>query len=418
MNKLLVLVLAFGLCLWGVACPTDDDDTTGDDDTGDDDTGDDDTGDDDTGDDDVQYPDEDGDGYTSDVDCNDFNADVYPGAPQICDNVVDNDCDGYIDETETDVDNDGFDECDGDCDDANADIFPGAYDVLDGIDNDCDKEIDEDVIDCDAVPTSPISETIIQGAKGYHGLALDEFGYIVGSDGSTLIRSDYAGKWSVFVPNIGACQQMTYMPDGDLAVVRDNNTIQRVNPKGVQSLITSTNWVYGLIWGPDDMLYAAGGNQITRIDPITGVTEEVIQVNDAHTVVFNRDATKMYVGTVSGSNLFEVEMDEDLVPTGPPTLLASFGGYLDGLAVDACGYIFAADYSTSNLYRVSPEGQSAVFVDWQLTGYGHGMIWGNGIGGWREDALYVPLSYDGNKVKEVVTGIPSMTWGGTVLNGP
>ncbi|WP_277481372.1 malectin domain-containing carbohydrate-binding protein [Catalinimonas alkaloidigena] len=41
--------------------------------------------------------DADGDGFTNDVDCNDGNADIYPGAPEICDGV-DNNCNGVIDE--------------------------------------------------------------------------------------------------------------------------------------------------------------------------------------------------------------------------------------------------------------------------------------------------------------------------------
>ncbi len=46
-----------------------------------------------------------------------------------------------------DVDGDGVSPDDGDCDDRDADVFPGQIDTCDGVDSDCDGEIDEDAED-------------------------------------------------------------------------------------------------------------------------------------------------------------------------------------------------------------------------------------------------------------------------------
>lgn len=89
----------------------------------------------------------DGDGYsicgadgvngTTDDDCNDNNAAAFPGAAEVCDGV-DNDCDGSLGPGENDSDGDGFAACNGDCDDTNAQIYTGAPELCDGLDNDCD----------------------------------------------------------------------------------------------------------------------------------------------------------------------------------------------------------------------------------------------------------------------------------------
>ncbi len=84
--------------------------------------------------------DADGDGYTNETgDCDDDNAAVYPGADEIWYDGVDQNCDTKDD---YDQDEDGAGQSE-DCDDTDAAIFPDAEEVCDGIDNDCDGELDE-----------------------------------------------------------------------------------------------------------------------------------------------------------------------------------------------------------------------------------------------------------------------------------
>ena len=105
--------------------------------------------------------DADGDGYPDGEDCDDEDPDVFPGADEEC-NGIDDDCDGQVDE-DTDLDGDGVSDCadgdgdgwsgdQGDCDDTDADISPDAIEECDGIDNDCDGDVDEGMdVDGDGV---------------------------------------------------------------------------------------------------------------------------------------------------------------------------------------------------------------------------------------------------------------------------
>jgi len=100
-------------------------------------------------------PDADSDGFTASycggTDCDDVSNTVYPGAPELCTDGKDNNCNGLKDCADpaavncpaiTDADGDGYDVAGicgkADCDDTDPKVYPGAAELCDGKDSNCD----------------------------------------------------------------------------------------------------------------------------------------------------------------------------------------------------------------------------------------------------------------------------------------
>ncbi len=160
----------------------------------------------------VYYQDADQDGYGNPVvslsattqpagyvpnqnDCDDTNATINPGATEVADGI-DNNCNGQVDEGfggsttyYQDADGDGYGDPNvsqtatsqpagyvtdnTDCDDNDAAINPGATEVADGIDNNCNGEVDEEV------STFNLNDTGITTCshRANNGLACPQAGY-------------------------------------------------------------------------------------------------------------------------------------------------------------------------------------------------------------------------------------------------
>ncbi|MCB9795588.1 MAG: hypothetical protein H6741_23035 [Alphaproteobacteria bacterium] len=117
----------------------------------------------------VGYADNDGDGYPACEECDDGARGVNPSATEVC-NGVDDDCDGEVDADAVDrrtwyqdADGDGYGSADvsaesceapsgfvdnaSDCDDGDAEVHPGATELCNELDDDCDGDVDVDAAD-------------------------------------------------------------------------------------------------------------------------------------------------------------------------------------------------------------------------------------------------------------------------------
>ncbi|NQV90598.1 FG-GAP repeat protein [Candidatus Uhrbacteria bacterium] len=165
------------------------------------------------------------DGYVeNDLDCNDLDANSNPEGTEICDDGIDQDCNGIVDDADgsltwyADVDADGFGDADNildtcvenpegyvenstDCDDGNTNVNPDAREICnDEIDNNCNGETDTDTVeltwyrDADSDGYGDASDSVSDCAPpaGYVELAddCDDTNMAVNPDASEVCNND------------------------------------------------------------------------------------------------------------------------------------------------------------------------------------------------------------------------------------
>lgn len=286
-----------------------------------------------------------------------------------------------------------------------------------------------DEFDCASISGDPPAVNVIDGAIAGRGLAFDDTGRLVGVSEPHLFVSDYKDSAELFVSNLGELDQIDRLSDGDYVLANfGTGALMRIKADGTSSVIVTEVFAYGVRVGPDGMIYAANGSTVSRFDPQNGDKTVVVDASgagwQARVVDFSVDHSRLFIGTQeSGGRIYVQALDDDLSPVGEPTVFVdSLGDWHDGIGVDICDNIYLVDYFTKSLYRISPDGSdirtlmSASADNGQM--FAHGIAWGSGIGGWKSDALYLPLPSHDDGVAEALIGIPHRSYEGIAHNAP
>ncbi|MEQ1565077.1 MAG: hypothetical protein ABMA64_05520 [Myxococcota bacterium] len=272
--------------------------------------------------------------------------------------------------------------------------------------------------DCAETPDAPLVRQL-DVPRGYHDLVFDTEGNIIGSDGSSLIRSD-GTTFEVIAPALGVLHGIEFLLDGDLVAASfETNALLRISLDGAVTTLATDLPAYSLAISPNGDIYTAYEGSY-RIDPESGEREPSgldDQGFSLRSIAFASDG-RLYGATTSPDCygiVFAYDFDADGTPLPDPERVwspwdtpneSAWICFPDAVAVDVCGNVYVTDYVARTLYRITPEGELAPYLVFEGTDYGHGLTWGSGLGPWRADALYLPQPYGDNRVLEAIVGVP------------
>ena len=240
------------------------------------------------------------------TDCNDRDPLVSPNATETC-NGIDDNCNGTVDENLTqaffrDGDGDGHGDpnttvqaCPGsrnvstignDCDDGNPFRAPSLMEHCDGLDNDCDGQVDDNITCTQAAWSAPNdaggNNTDWQSVSAYaHGSAWvagqgDKLRHFEGNQNTTNLDGRCAGNWD----EAWAAADGTVYLAGEQGKV----TSHPRNGNCGQILQAGTNALRGLVGFPGangPTLFTANANRIFRWQPSVGGPTELTQFSGA-----------------------------------------------------------------------------------------------------------------------------------------
>jgi len=335
--------------------------------------------------------DADGDGVAvdcGDMDCDDDDPLNYPGNVEACDGQ-DNDCDDEVDEgTADDLDGDGFNVCQGaDCDDFDPLVYPGAYERCDGKDSDCDGDLPADEADDDGDGAFVCSGDCEDSNALIHPAALDICGDELDNDCSGVADDD--------------CLDCDWLVPTDLGTIGD--AIGTSTP-GTVICVEPGTYTETLVF-PYHSIHLAGiaGRDSTVIDGDCLGDDPVLTIPAQNDGTIVEGLTITNGCAHSGGGIFQEYSSptlRNLRVTGNSAVYAGGGIYMFSSGAELTDLIVEGNevtYMYSNGGGLSVENGTPTVSHVTFRG-NHAAFRGGGVGmmGTGEEAVFRSVIFDGN----------------------
>ncbi len=253
--------------------------------------------------------------------------------------------------------------------------------------------------DCSVLPA--VGAVISTGYVTEEDFDFDPRGFMVSQRNQNIEGLDRYGTTFLYATQVGAdAAGLRVLSTGDLAVAQpDTGGLVMVDSKTGGSATVLSGMTFPNALAADSRGYtfiteAYSGGRVRQVDVHTGEQWPVVaNLQSPNGVALSPDENTLYVAETQTGRIYAVDRISDTEWGAARVFFTMPTGSYYTLAVDVCGNLYTVGFSDGRLYRIFADGSDAEFlleVDANLPWASFSSIrFGNGVGGWGRDKLYV-----------------------------
>jgi sugar lactone lactonase YvrE len=193
--------------------------------------------------------------------------------------------------------------------------------------------------------------------NGSEDLGFNGMGGLAGKNGGNIILVDADGtEMASYADAVNPSYGLRYTIDGDLLVAHPGQgEIAQIGSDGsIGTFATGIGGVNGLYPDLDGNVWVTNFSIVGRYSA-DGTLDTLVSGGDAansNGIVFDPDRSVAFYTNYSAGRVLKVDINEDGSAGAIAELGAVGGAAFDGLALDACGNLYAVDNATPRVFRL------------------------------------------------------------------